>query len=139
MTPKHRLVLGKIIGWVAIVAVGVWCFYNWVFVEGGPAYFAADPRRILWVVVISLIGGAVVFLFMNLALATRRRFAVVLFGTMAVLAGVACLQSLWALASLSRQYPEVQLLLYLRAVHAGLCLVLCGVCILLGRHFRRSA
>jgi hypothetical protein len=139
MTPKARFLLAHVIGWLAILAWGVWCAYDWIYRLDGPAYFAADPRRIFWVAAISLIGGAIVFLIMKFPLATRRRFAVILFGTMALLGGAGCIFSLWSLASLSSQYPELRPLFYSTAIEVGVCLLFCGLSILLVRYFRRAS
>jgi hypothetical protein len=139
VTPKGRFLLAHVIGWLAFLAWGVWSLYNWIYVEDGPAYFTDDPRRILWVGVISLIGGAIVFLFMKLPLATRRSLEIGLFGAMAFVAGGVSVIKFWSLYSLNWQDVENQWLLYAQVVQEGIWLLVCGVSILLVRHFRKAS
>jgi hypothetical protein len=130
--------LRQVIGWVVILAAGVWSLYGWIYLEEGPAYFAADPKGIFWVAAISLIGGAIVFLFMKLASKTRRSLEIGLFGTSAFVAGVVSVVKLWALYSLSQQQAEDRWVFYAQVVQEGMWLLVCGVSILLVRHFRKA-
>jgi hypothetical protein len=70
--------LTHIVGWVAIAFSVGWSFYDWIFVDEGLAYFAADWRRVLLLAFISITGGLAVLGFMRLPTAVRLRLTAIL-------------------------------------------------------------
>lgn len=126
-----------IIGWLVIVAAGIWCLYQWVFLSDGPAYFAADWRRAALVAALGIAGGLVVFGFMQFPEAVRRRLAAIILGTGAVFAVLGCVYSLWQLLRLRQFLTEARVLWLVTAVEFAMCSVVGALCIWLWRHYRR--
>jgi len=81
--------LTRIVAVIAVVALIAWDLYDWICIDQGPAYFAADWRRIALVVVLSLGGGLIAFLFMRLPAVVRQRVTTSVFGA-GVLLGTIC-------------------------------------------------
>jgi len=71
----------------AVIALGVaWQLCHWYFVDEGPAYFASDWRRLLFLAVISVGGGLATLAFMRLPDTARQRLTTTSFaiGTVSV-------------------------------------------------------
>jgi hypothetical protein len=129
----------RILGWIIIAATAIWCFYEWLFVSNGPAYFVADGRRIALVAGLSLGGGLLVLFFTRLPERVQRRVAMVMFGTGAIVSGTGCLYGIWRLFRLREFLAEARILWVVSAVDFIMCSVLGGLCIWLWRAYRKRS
>jgi hypothetical protein len=129
----------RILGWTIIAATAIWCLYEWLFVSDGPAYFAADWRRIALVAGLSVGGGLLALFFTRLPERMRRRIAIVTFGTSAVVSVAGCIYSIWWLFRLGDFLAEARILWVVSAVELIVCLVLGGVSVWLWREYRRRS
>src|ERR1043166_1242667 len=127
-----------IIGWLVTLAAFVWCVYEWGFVDDGPAYFAADWRRIVAVAVFSIAGGLLVLVILQLPAATRRRVGATVFGPIALLAGGGCIWTIWQFFRVRQFLAEVRILWWVAAAELGMCFLVGGLSVSSWRHFRNG-
>src|SRR5213593_3158075 len=127
-----------IIGWMVMLAAFAWCIYEWGFVDDGPAYFAADWRRIVAVAVFSIAGGVLVSLIMRVPEATRHRVGATVFGTLALLAAGGCIWSIWQFFRLREFLAVARILWFVAAGELAMCLLVGSLSFWLWRHFRKS-
>jgi len=127
-----------IIGWLATLTAFAWCIYEWGFVDDGPAYFAANWRRIAAVAVFSIAGGLLVCFIMQLPEAARRRVGATVSGTIALLAGTGCIWTVWQLFRFREFLAEARILWCVAAAELGICLLVGALSVALWRHFRKS-
>jgi hypothetical protein len=127
-----------IIGWLATLAAFGWCIYEWGFVDDGPAYFAADWRRIAAVAAFSIAGGLLVFAIMQLPEATRHRVGATVFGTIALLAGGGCIWTIWQFFRVRQFLAEARIFWCVAAAELGMCLLVGGLSVSLWRRFRKN-
>src|ERR1051325_6607831 len=83
-----------IVGIVLAVAVA-WSLYDWAFLDRGPAYFAADWRRVLLLAVISVAGGLATLVFQRLPALARQHLTTASFGCGVVLVTGCCGYAVW--------------------------------------------
>lgn len=127
-----------IIGWLITLSAFAWCIYEWGFRDDGPAYFAADWRRILTVAVFSIAGGLLVFFIMRLPERARYRVAVMVFGTIVFLAAAGCCWTAWKFFRIREVLLQTPSLWMAAAAQLGLCWLVGGLSILLWYRFRKS-
>lgn len=127
-----------IIGWLVTLAAFAWCIFEWGFADEGPAYFAADRRRIVAVAVFSIAGGLLVYFIMQLPEAVRHRVGAIVFGTLALLAAGGCIWIIWQFFRLHEFISEARILWWVAPAELGMCLLVGGLSVCLWRHFRKS-
>ncbi len=131
-----RLVM-RLVLLAAVVAFMVLDFQDWIYVDQGPAYFAADWRRIALVVVLSLGGGLIAFLFMRLPAIVGQRVTTGVFGAGLLLATICCAYSAWALFKL-RVFPaELKEQLMPSSIVLGTIALTAFVWFLFSKYWRR--
>lgn len=128
---KQILVLMLVAGLIA------WSFYDWVFIDQGPAYFAADWRRVALVVAMSLAGGLVTFVFMQLPAALRQHVLTGLFGVGVLLALGCCAYTVWKFFELRLFLAESGMLLLFLLFVLGSTALLVFVGFLFWKYYRR--
>ena len=127
----------QIIRWLVVIGAVGWCLYEWVFVSDGPAYFAADWRRVGFVVIVSVVGGLAVFGFMQFPERVRQRLAATIFALGAALAVVDCAYSVWRLLALREVLAEARIVWLLTAVELAMWSCVGGLCVWLWRRYRK--
>lgn len=126
------------IGWLVTLAAFVWCIHEWSFVDDGPAYFAADWRRIAAIAVLSIAGGLLVSFIMQLPESARRRVGASVFGTMALLAAAGCIWTIRQFFCVREFLAEAHILWWIATAELGMCLLVGSLSVSLWRHFRES-
>jgi predicted MFS family arabinose efflux permease len=81
--------------WTAVFAAVAWSIYDWIVVDQGPAYFAADWRRIALLAIITIVGSMATLAFMSLPPAVQQRLSITSFAAGAVLSTAACGYTVW--------------------------------------------
>jgi hypothetical protein len=127
-----------IIGWT-VIALGVgWSFYDWFFVDNGPAYFAGDWRRLLLLAFISTIGGLAVLGFIRLPAVARQRLATASFAVATVCATWCCGYFIWQFVRLRSFLVEMGAFWILAVMGVGSLALLAFVWFSFWRYWRRT-
>src|SRR5687768_8937030 len=96
--------LGRMLAVIAalasMTASMAWSFYEWIYVDQGPAYFAADWRRVALVVALGIGGGVMALLIMRLPAMVRQGLLISTFVAGVLLATVGCSYAAWQLFQL---------------------------------------
>jgi energy-converting hydrogenase Eha subunit A len=80
---------------LAVFTAVAWSVYDWIMVDQGPAWFAADWRRIVILAVITIVGSIATMAVISLPPAVQQRLIITSFGSGAVLVTAVCGYTVW--------------------------------------------
>jgi hypothetical protein len=126
------------IAWVVAFVAFAWCAYEWAFVDDGPAYFAAEWRRVASVAVFSVAGGLLVAVIMVLPTPARHRVGATVFGVCGLLAIAGCIWSVWQLFRFGDLVRQTPILWAVTAVEVAMCMLVGSLSFRLWRRFKRE-
>ena len=92
---------------MAVFAAVAWSIYDWVVVDQGPAYFAADWRRIALLAIITIVGSMATLAFISLAPAVQQRLTILTFAAGAVLVTAFLGYTVWQFYRMYAFLPEM--------------------------------